>query len=87
MAMHGVSKLLIFAAGLFAVCCDVRAVGLEFDEEFENDAVKAAVLQWSNDALEKLPPSLHDRFPGKIRVRFRSMGKAEPLSEDRKSVV
>ena len=62
-------------------CGNARALSLEFDQDTESSDIRAAVLQWSNDALAKLPPGMHERFPGKIRVRFQSWGKAATLTE------
>jgi len=77
--MKLLSALSILGIALLVTCSDAQAVDLEFDKGFENSDTQAAVQQWSNDALAQLPPSLHERFSGKIRVRFKSWGKSGPL--------
>jgi len=64
---------------LLLTCSNAKAVDLDFDKGFENSAAQAAAQQWSDDALAQLPPSLHERFPDKIRVRFKSWGEPGPL--------
>lgn len=75
------ATLPIVLIGLLLNCTGAWALNLEFDHEFKNATTKAAVLQWSEDALAKLPPSLLERLPGEIRVRFRSWGKETALAE------
>lgn len=80
--MNRLLSLPVLFCGLFLGLADARALSLEFDHEFDSDAEKTAVLEWGFRALSMLPPSLHERFPGSVRVRFRSWGDREtPLAE------
>ncbi|MCZ6719331.1 MAG: DUF4105 domain-containing protein [Gammaproteobacteria bacterium] len=79
--MNWFSALPIFTIGLLFNCCDARALSLEFDYEFEKKTTEEAILGWGDDVLATLPPSLHERVPGKIRVRFRSWGQANQLTQ------
>ena len=72
-------KLLALGVSLFVVGGDARALTVDFDHEFESSSDESAVRRWSDDALAQLPPTFHQRFPGTIRVRFRSWGNGAQL--------
>lgn len=74
--------LLLIGAALTSP--DTRALSLSFDHTFRTAAEEAAVSTWARETLARLPPGLHERLPGTIRVRFRNWGNdAEPLTEPR----
>ena len=81
LAMIRLPTMFLSGLGLLVMCSGARALDLEFDKEFESSEARDAVQEWSQDALAKLPPSLHARFPGKVRVRFKSWGDSGPLQE------
>lgn len=80
--MNGSRVLTLSLLGALLASVDAQAVGLRFDHRFASDAEQTAVLSWGSRALSMLPPSMHDRLPHTIRVRFRSWGPGDaPLAE------